>query len=702
VTYIALDTETTLIRERASLLGATYIEPDETPDFVILSWHDGASGGALWGESARLRVSDAISRGHHLVFHNFAFDFSVLIKAFPSLRDPLILAVDEGRVHDTMLLEILLNLASGRPRRDGKPITVSDRLDALEARYGVSNRNKDDLSLSKVRLSFGDFLHRQTDLPQEHLAYAIEDARATWKIYQEQLAIAETYRKQTPDGAWDKWGVLTENIQVKGAVALNWLARGGLHVDVPLALERDRKLGEEIDNLKIYLVSYGIARLAPKSKKFSIQQKLLRSRLAAYAVRNGITPEYSDSGLLSLSYDFWAKEIKPHPANTPVPANADEDTQIGVWMRYARSQQMRKRYTSVYSAAPAHYSRYFVLGARTGRTSASMPAAMQIPKRKQGGLRELFIAPPGRVLIEADFVAAELVALAQVQLDLYGASRLADVLNAGEDPHVATAKLIRADYDTLPDTEKKQLRQAAKAVNYGLPGGLGAARFSKYATSSFNFPLTVEEARDLRNLVLEQDTALARYLRDDLHPDLSAALAAKNLCLSVDELVDDFDARIRGGPDRDKPNWICLLRRLRDWSKDPQAVRHRPRYVPPGFNPKTDLYKRPAVSRTGRIAGQSTYTQRANLKFQSLVADAIKLALWSLFKEFRFVDIAPHNTSHDSVLVSVLPADIEKATSALHRCFSSALSATCPSIKCSTDITVLGTNWAGTKKLQQV
>jgi hypothetical protein len=80
-----------------------------------------------------------------------------------------------------------------------------------------------------------------------------------------------------------------------------------------------------------------------------------------------------------------------------------------------------------------------------------------------------------------DYQTQELVTLAQVQLNWFGHSALADAINAGQDVHIRmAARFLGTTYEELyakrKEPEVKKVRQAAKPANFGLPGLMGAPR----------------------------------------------------------------------------------------------------------------------------------------------------------------------------------------------------------------------------------
>lgn len=133
------------------------------------------------------------------------------------------------------------------------------------------------------------------------------------------------------------------------------------------------------------------------------------------------------------------------------------------------------------------------------------------------GIRECFVPRPGYVFAQADYSGLELCTLAQVCIDLFGYSKLADVINSGRDPHTALAAslggLTYEDGEAARKTKDKHfddLRKVAKAANFGLPGGLGAKKFVDFAAKG-GVKLTVEEAKQRKRDWLAQWEEMHEY-----------------------------------------------------------------------------------------------------------------------------------------------------------------------------------------------
>lgn len=139
--------------------------------------------------------------------------------------------------------------------------------------------------------------------------------------------------------------------------------------------------------------------------------------------------------------------------------------------------------------------------------------------------------PPKGALVfaNADYAALELRTLAQVCLFMFGQSRLAEVLNAGEDPHLAMgANMLGISYGEAKqrydagDHALDDARQAAKVANFGYPGGLGAEKLCLFARKTYKVNLNEDQARDLKRTWLATFPEFRRYfaaVNDMMQPE---------------------------------------------------------------------------------------------------------------------------------------------------------------------------------------
>ncbi len=115
------------------------------------------------------------------------------------------------------------------------------------------------------------------------------------------------------------------------------------------------------------------------------------------------------------------------------------------------------------------HTNYGQATAITGRLSSNDPNLQNIPVRTSQGreIRKAFIAPPGSVIVSADYSQIELRIMAHISQD----ASLLDAFAKGLDIHKATA----ADIFSIPIEEiTSEQRRYTKAVNFGLIYGMGA------------------------------------------------------------------------------------------------------------------------------------------------------------------------------------------------------------------------------------
>lgn len=136
---------------------------------------------------------------------------------------------------------------------------------------------------------------------------------------------------------------------------------------------------------------------------------------------------------------------------------------------------------------------YRVDGTETGRLSAS-PNIQNIAgegKSAEGApIREIFIAPPGRVLLNADHSQIELRGLAYIAED----ERLIRLLESGADVHDFVARKLFDIPDGTPVT--KEQRRIAKTFNFGLGYGMTEVVLAR------RLSCTKERARELLDMYM--------------------------------------------------------------------------------------------------------------------------------------------------------------------------------------------------------
>jgi len=115
------------------------------------------------------------------------------------------------------------------------------------------------------------------------------------------------------------------------------------------------------------------------------------------------------------------------------------------------------------------HTSYHQAVAATGRLSSTDPNLQNIPVRTAEGrrIRQAFIAPPGCVLMAADYSQIEL----RIMAHLSGDEGLLRAFAEDRDIHQATAAEV---FGVAPDQVSADQRRSAKAINFGLIYGMSA------------------------------------------------------------------------------------------------------------------------------------------------------------------------------------------------------------------------------------
>lgn len=632
---IAIDTETELIQGHS------------IPRVALISVSDGEAHRLI-----RPKDLDSFLDLHSqadFVAHNASFDFAVIRT---TLRDPLpwVKVAQDGRLHDTMILDSLIRLA----KDDSYP--QSRDLGTLSRLYLGVVIDKDD----PYRLRYSELLDRSwEDVDQGFFRYAIKDAIATWKLWIVLQGIAfdliRPFKEDLLPGAIDRFGILTESLQVRGAIALSEIERNGLCLDLSLVESTKAKLTKKIESLIEEIQSlpeseglFKFSRSGSLVLTASMKPTINQARLCG--ILQGISEELSledvpraeKTGRISCSIKFWGQF-------------SDRSTFLSLWVQLEEVAKLCQFFSGLKS--DRIHPRYTNL-VRTGRTSAHGPNIQQLPRT--GGFREMIIPSRGSLFLGVDYSAIELRTLAAVLERRYGRSRLADVLREGVDPHSFTASMFRGvtleEFSRLPD--RKKLRQQAKALNFGIPGGLGAKSLVSYAATTYGVELSLEEATLFRDrLIQEVYPELSEYLKED-----PVAILSGNLKTSAFRVRSCFDSdgtlgavkRIVAGKGRSSGEaygeafvdrvWESLLSLNQD-----RRLFHRIKGREAGEQLFRDLFFSPVVTITGRLRGKVGFSQSRNTPFQGIAADGAKIALWELFRSgFRVVAFI-----HDEFLIEI-------------------------------------------------
>ena len=376
---------------------------------------------------------------------------------------------------------------------------------------------------------------------------------------------------------------------------------------------------------------------------------ILTEQLRAATATLDMDPPRTSTGKITTSVNEYWKQFRTwHPL-------------IEAYCTYTELTKLRTFFDKL--TEPVIHPRYRVF-VRSGRTSCSSPNIQQLPRGSN--IREVVTAGPGNLLLIIDYSAVELRTLAAVCYSRYGFSRLGDVMKAGIDPHSYTAAMFAGleleEFQQLPDA--KHLRQQSKAINFGFPGGLGAASLVSYAKQSYGVDITESEAADFRTKLTEEVyPELKLYLSEDSATVLAATLQADVLQVRqywpqpyhygmLKKITEGNPYKADGKPYAEQTvqrTW----QQLEQVNRNAQLTSAITARDTSDDSPLRQLMFTPVTTPTGRIRGNVSFTAARNTPFQGLAADGAKLAMWELLKAgYRVVAFI-----HDEFIIELSKLD---------------------------------------------
>ena len=535
----SFDTETALIRPGL-----------QAPPLTCLSLSDGS----LYSRREAGEVLASLLDGGELLSgHGVAFDCAVMIVEHPLLMPKIIQAYEEDRIEDTMVRQMLIDTANGQlagfyrewSGTQFKAVKIEYGLDNLALRHFNAPMDK-----STWRLRYGEL----RDVPIEQWdpgarKYATDDAMATAAVWgvQEQ----PEHKKWLDD----------QHRQARAAFWLKLMSIWGLKTDPKAVQAFANKTRADYERIGVQLVHAGLLRpnrlFKSGPRKGQVKEGARDTKAAKDSMRKAFkgAPPLTDGGDVCLDEDACIKSGDP---------------MLKLYAELSSTKKILSTDIPLLQSGtinPIHTN--FKVLLETGRTSSS-PNVQNLPRR--GGIRECFVPRPGYVYAASDYSGMELRTWAQVCISKLGHSRLAQVLNAGQDPHMMmAAAILNCSYEEAEarykagDDAADDARQTGKVADFGYPGGLGPEKFVHFAALQYGVILTEERARDLKAL----------WLRE--WPEAKEYLAA------IGRIVEAGDARIE------------------------------------------HLF-------SGRHRGGLTYCDTANSFFQALASDAAKSAGWLIMR----------------------------------------------------------------------
>ncbi|MEO7494216.1 MAG: DNA polymerase I [Massilia sp.] len=274
--------------------------------------------------------------------------------------------------------------------------------------------------------------------------YAGEDSDITLRLHQAMKGHVESD---------DKLAFIYKQIELPTSVVLQKIERNGVLIDAELLGVQSNELGARIMELeqKAYELAGGPFNLgSPKQIGEIFFGKL---QLPVIKKTPGGAPSTDEEVLQKLAEDY------------PLPK---------ILLEYRGMSKLKSTYTDklpkmVNRDTGRVHTNYAQAVAVTGRLSSNEPNLQNIPIRTKEGrrIREAFIAPPGSVIVSADYSQIELRIMAHISED----EAMLRAFAQGEDIHRATASEI---FGVPPEQVESEQRRYAKVINFGLIYGMSA------------------------------------------------------------------------------------------------------------------------------------------------------------------------------------------------------------------------------------
>lgn len=418
-----IDTETTSLDAlQAEIVGISFaIEPDD-PVYIPLAHTDGSV--QLPRELVLQKLKPLLEAQHpRKIGQNLKYDYNVFKNYGITLS---------GIDSDTMLESYVLNSVGSRHDMDSLSLKyLGHKTITFEEVAGKGAKQK-----------------RFDDIPvQDAAAYAAEDADITLKLHEVIYPMLDEPLK-----------VVLHDLEVPLLTVLAEMERYGVLIDTDTLRLHGQRLKARIQTLEEKALQLA-GRAFNLNSPMQLQEILFTElKLPVLAKTPGGQPSTAEAVLQELAYDYPLPEVILEYRSLSKLVS----TYIDALPK--RVNPVTKRVHTSYNQAVA----------ATGRLSSSEPNLQNIPVRTEEGrlIRTAFIAPPGHVLLAADYSQIEL----RIMAHLSGDASLLNAFANGWDIHAATASEI---FQTPLAEVSSEQRRRAKAVNFGLIYGMSSFGLAK-------------------------------------------------------------------------------------------------------------------------------------------------------------------------------------------------------------------------------
>lgn len=418
-------------------------------------------------EAKRL-IKEEFTVGHHLFF-----DLGVIAAEDSSILPDIFKAIDSGRIHCTKIRQMMIDNAKG----DLKFIWDKDSEEFKKQNFSLARLVQRHLGFDISHKKLGNDIWRLryneldgiplSKWPEDAKSYAIEDAKLTLGVWQSQE------RQIAPDKIP---GFVS---QMQAAWALNLLSTWGLRTDEKSVSDYKRSLEIEYNNTIKKCQEFGFRRSGAGATR---DMAAIRSAIEKWCKDNNEELPLTPKGGISTNREQLIKTNHPglHAVAESVRVEKLLTTYIAALERGTRVP-LNPSYNSIIET--------FRTSCSNGMKIDKIPVGMNVQNLPRGGkVRECVIPRKGSVFVFCDYDTLEMLTLAQVCLDLFGYSEIANAAKQGVDFHIALAADIfgisyrdAVDRYKAGDRDITNARQYCKIGNYGFGGGMGTRSFIQYA-----------------------------------------------------------------------------------------------------------------------------------------------------------------------------------------------------------------------------
>lgn len=451
-------------------------------------------------------VEGAASGKRKLCGFYSAFDMSVIAVHFKMMDEVFAAYAAEG-VHCEMIRQKLIDIAKGelggyRNGYTGAWVDHKYNLNDVGTRHGIETHDKDTWRLRYAELEDVPI----DDWELEAIQYPLDDTAKDWAIHESQLE----YSQFLDD----------EFRQAETSFGLALMSAHGVCTDARMVEAFRRATQARIDSCRDLLVNSKYLTWQPKKEKFKKEVKKIREYAIGVWKKKGVAFPKTKTGGVCLDEQACK--------------DSGDEILIAHQIYGSASTQMDRVAELLNGCSGLRIHTRFDELKKSGRTGSSKPniqnrATEPVGDREsfQGGLEVLDVHIKGKllgnrnILIDMDFDGLELRTVSQSCLDAVGFSRLAEVLNEGEDPHLmVAAQLCKTSYDDAKvrykqdDPEIVDARGAGKAkmVNFSCWAGTTVKGLRAHA-ASVGYDYSMDEAADIYKAFMDAWPEAEQYFK---------------------------------------------------------------------------------------------------------------------------------------------------------------------------------------------